>query len=89
METELIISLLTDFDKNLATKENRIFDISFLLKSLGFFSKDVKQKVEQKQFILNDSPLTSEQLKYEILAYDEAGDFIFNNIDFFKRYKGF
>lgn len=86
---ELHITPLSEIDISNALKENRTFDISFLLKSLDFFSKDVKQKIIQQQFKINDEPLTMVHLKCKIIAYDEAGEFIFNNISFFKKYNFF
>lgn len=86
---KLNITPLSKSDISNALEENRPFDISFLLKTLGFFSKDVKQKIQQQQFKINDEPLTMEHLKSKIVAYDEAGDFVFNNIESLRMYSYF
>jgi len=55
--------------------------ISDLLHQNEMFSKDLKQKINNKQLLLNGEPLTWEQLKIKIDSFDEAGDFVFKNIE--------
>jgi hypothetical protein len=56
-------------------------NISDLLHQNEMFSKDLKQKINNKQLLLNGEPLTWEQLKIKIDSFDEAGDFVFKNIE--------
>jgi hypothetical protein len=55
--------------------------ISDLLRKNELFSKDVKQKINNKQLSLNGEPMTFEHLKMSIDSFDEAGDFVFKNIE--------
>jgi hypothetical protein len=55
--------------------------ISDLLRNNDLFSKDIKQKINNKQLLLNGEPMTLEHLKLNINSFDEAGDFIFKNLE--------
>jgi hypothetical protein len=66
------------------TKINEEMTISDLLRNNELYSKDVKQKINNKQLFLNGVPLTLEQLNNKIYSLDEAGDFIFKNIEIIK-----
>ena len=41
----------------------------------------IKQKINNKQLLLNGEPMTLEHLKMKINSLDEAGYFIFKNIE--------
>jgi hypothetical protein len=55
--------------------------ISDLLHRNEMFSKDIKQKISNKQLLLNGEPLIWEQLKIKINSFDEAGNFIYKNLE--------
>ena len=59
--------------------------ISEFLRIEGFFSKDLKQKIENKQMTLSGDFLTLDDLKRSISHVYDAGDFIFYNLDFYKE----
>ncbi len=66
-------------------KDDEVITIGILLQEEGFFSKDIKQKLKNNEILLNGEPLTSEQLKTNIISSIDAGDFIFNNLDNVRR----
>ena len=50
-----------------------------LIHTEGYFSKDIKQKIIHNQFLINGIPMSNEDLRIKISAFDEAGEFAFNN----------
>ena len=56
------------------------------IKNFGLFSSDIKTSVANKQIKLNDKILTLEDIRnIKIISFDEAGEFIFQNIELFRN----
>ena len=56
-----------------------------LILSSGFYSKDIKNKIKNKQFKINDKPLLLEDLNSEIDYSKEAGEHISENLKDFSN----
>lgn len=62
-----------------------ILTIDKLLRLNGLFSSDIKIAMNNKQLKLNGYELTVDELQLVVKSHEEIGDFIYHNIDLFKK----